>query len=77
MLLTDQCKPYLKTKIKGKRGYDNAHKSQDSIKLPELVRSVVCGVKAHLKGTWYMMKTKKLLYTFFQRRNTTKKDYMK
>ena len=30
-------------------------------KLLELIRSVVCGVEAHLQGTWGMLKANKLL----------------
>ena len=32
LLFTCKCKPSLKTKLKGTKGYDNSHNEQDSIK---------------------------------------------
>ena len=75
-LFKDQCKPSLKTKIKGTKGNVNAHNAQDRIKLPDLIRSSVYGVETHLQGTWAMMKSDKRLYMLLQRKNK-KNDYMK
>ena len=44
-LFTDQCDPSLKTKLKGNKGYDNSHNTQDAIKILELIRSAVCGME--------------------------------
>ena len=61
LLFIDQCELSLKTKIKEGKGYDKAHKSQDVIKLLNVLRSVIFGVGAHLKGNWDRIKAKKLL----------------
>ena len=42
LYFTDQCEPYLKTKIKFTKGYNKSHNSQGGIKLMELIRSVFC-----------------------------------
>ena len=73
----DQCNISLKTKLKGTKGYTKAQNKQDGINILEIIRSIVCGMEAHLQGTWDTMKSNKCLYTFFQWRNTTRNDYMK
>ena len=62
---------------KGIKGYNKVHKAQDGIKTLDIIRGVVCGVEAHLQETWSMMKSNKILYTFFQGSNTIKYDYVK
>ena len=43
----------------------------------DLVRSVVCGMEAHLQVTWAIMKSDKLLYKLFHISNTANDDHMK
>ena len=62
MLFAYQFKPPLKTELKGTKWYDKSHNAQDGIKILELIRSVVCSVGVHLKGTWDMMKADKHIY---------------
>jgi hypothetical protein len=71
----EQCKPAMRTKLKETKGYDDAYKIQDGVKLLELIRGIMCGVEDHLQNTWAMMKSDKRLYTFFQRWNTTNDEY--
>ena len=58
-----QYEPSLKPKQKGNNGGDKAHNMEDVIKLLDIIRSIVCGVEAHLQGTWSRMKAYKYLYT--------------
>jgi hypothetical protein len=74
-LFIEQCEPPMRTKLKGTKGYDEAYKIQDGVKLLELIRSIMCGVRDHLQNVWAMMKSDKHLYTFFQRWNTTNDEY--
>ena len=68
-LFTDQYKPPLKTKPKGIKGYDKAHKTQYRIKLLEHIGSIICCTEANLQGTWATMKADERLYMFFRRSN--------
>ena len=77
LLLIDQCDPSFKNKLKTTKGYYKAHNAQDGIKLLYLIMSVPCGMEAHLKVKWSIIKAEKCLYTFFQSRNTTNYDYTK
>ena len=76
-LFTDQCEPYLNTKPRGTKWYDNVHNAQDGIKLLKPIMIVFCGKKAHQQGIWAMMNSDKNIYTFLQRSNMTNDDYIK
>ena len=76
-LFVDQYDPSLNTKLKGAKVYDKSHNAQYSIKLLDVIKSVVCGMEEYMKGTWAMMKSDKLIYIFLHIRNTKNDDYMK
>ena len=56
--------------------YNKTHNEPYGVKLLEFIRSVVCGVGAHIQGTWAIIKAGKRLQMFFQRRHTRNYDYM-
>ena len=49
-LFTEKCDPYLKTKLKVTKGYYKDKNSQEGIKVLVFIRSVICGVEAHMQG---------------------------
>jgi hypothetical protein len=50
-LFIKQSEPAMRTKLKGTKGYDEAYKVQDGVKLLELIMSIMCGVEDHLQNT--------------------------
>jgi hypothetical protein len=64
-IFIEQCEPAMRTQLKGTKGYDEAYKVQDGVKLLELIRSIMWRVKDHFPNTWAMMKSDKQLYKFF------------
>ena len=76
-LFADQCKTFLIYKLKVTNGCNKFHNPQDGVNILKIIKSVICGIEAHLKGTWYIMKEYKCLYTLLQCRNTPNNDYMK
>ena len=51
LVFTDQCDPYLKTKIKGNKEYNKTYNMQDGIKIFKIIRSIICGAEEHLQVT--------------------------
>ena len=76
-MFNDQCELSLKTKPKGKKGYNKVHNAQDGTKPLNAILIVICGVEAHQQEIWAMMKSNKHLYTFFQNSNMTNDIYVK
>ena len=55
-LFSDQFKTFLNYKVKVTNGCNKAHNTQYGVKIMEIIKSDICGMEAHLQGTWAIMK---------------------
>ena len=74
-VLINQCSPAMRNRLKGTKGYSDAHDAQDGIVLLDMIRMQMCGVQTHVQPTCGFATALLKICTFYQKEDVSNDTY--